>query len=123
MDPIEKLGNEQLRAVAADLMVQLERGTGLRPVLWMLVQARKRAAAAIAMFIDVDADDAVAIRKLQAEVLVYYDMVRNARELLARGREADQRIDEDDRLAIDEIVQEMSEEDRRLYRLQQQGVD
>jgi hypothetical protein len=126
MDPIEKLGDEHLRALATDLMVQLEKGTALRPVLWMLAQARKRAAKAVAMFIDLDINDVVdvpALRKLQMEICIYDDMVRNARELLARGREADQRIGEDDRLAIEEIVAEMSPEDRRLYQLTQQGAD
>jgi len=126
MDPIEKLGNEQLRLLAADLMVQLENGTALRPVLWMLVQARKRAAKAVAMFIDLDIGDTVdvpTLRKLQAEICIYDDMVRSCRELLAIGREAELRVGEDDRLAIDEIVMEMSEEDRRLYQLQQRGAD
>jgi len=126
MDPIEKLGNEHLRLLAADLMVQLEKGTALRPVLWMLVQARKRAAKAVAMFIDLDIGDTVdvpTLRKLQAEICIYDDMVRSCRELLAIGREAELRVGEDDRLAIDEIVMEMSEEDRRLYQLQQRGAD
>jgi hypothetical protein len=123
MDPIEKLGNEQLRLLAADVMVQLEKGTALHPVLWMLVQARKRAAMAIGMFIDIDPENIEAIRKIKAEILVYEDMVRSCRELLAQGREAELRVGEDDRLAIDEIVMEMSEEDRRLYQLQQRGAD
>jgi hypothetical protein len=107
-------------------MVQLEKGTALRPVLWMLVQARKRAAKAVAMFVDLDIGDTVdvpTLRKLQAEICIYDDMVRSCRELLAMGREAELRVGEDDRLAIDEIVMEMSEEDRRLYQLQQRGAD
>jgi hypothetical protein len=123
MDPIEKLGNEQLRLLAADLMVQLEKGTALRPVLWMLVQARRRAAGAIEMMIDVDAEDVEAVRKIKREILVYTDMVRSCRELLARGKEADLRISEDDRIAVDEIVMDMSDDERRLYQLQQRGAD
>jgi hypothetical protein len=113
MDPIEKLGNEQLRLLAADLMVQLEKGTAYRPVLWMLVQARKRAAGAIDLFIDVDPEDVDAVRKIKAEILVYTDMVRSCRELLAKGREAEARIGEDDRLAIEEDRSGNGEEDRR----------
>ena len=123
MDPIEKLSNEQMRQLHADLVVQLEKGTAMRPVLWMLVQARKRAARAMVMFVDADPIDTSVISKLQAEVRLYDDMVRSCRELLAAGREAELKIGEDDRMAIDEIVNEMSEEDRRLYQLQQRGAD
>lgn len=123
MDPIEKLGDEQMRELAADVFVQLEKGTAMRPVLFMLVRARQRASKAITMFIDANAEDPKVIRKLQNEIALYDDMVTSIREMLARGREADTRISENDRNAIDEIASEMSEEDRRLHGLQPRGQD
>lgn len=123
MDPIRKLSDEQLRAIAADLQVQLERGTGTRPVLWMLAQARERAGKALVMFIDADAEDPKLIRQLQAEVKLYDDMVNACRQLIRRGKEADARIRESDRAAMDEVVMEMTEDERRLHGLEPRGID
>lgn len=122
-DPIEKLADEQLLLLAADVQVQLERGTAMRPVLYMLAEARKRAANALLLFMDVDAEKPADIRKLQAELKLYDDMVGSTRMMLQMGREAQTRIDENDRIAIEEIMQGMSAEDRRLIQLQPQGTD
>ena len=45
MDPIERLADQELRLLSADLLVQLERGTAMRPVLYLLNEARKKAGA------------------------------------------------------------------------------
>jgi thiamine pyrophosphate-dependent acetolactate synthase large subunit-like protein len=80
-----------------DVKVQLERGTGTRPVLWLLARARNSAVIALRKLIEIDASETEAIRSLQAEVRLYGDMVESCRDLVARGREADREIDEQDR--------------------------
>jgi hypothetical protein len=123
MDPIEKLSDEQLRVLSADLQVQLERGTGTRPVLWLLSQTRLKAAKAIVMFMDVDPDDGKLIRRLQAEVKLYDEMIQSCRALFARGKEADRSIQESDREALEEITSEMTDEERRLNNIETRGQD
>lgn len=122
-DPIEKLADDKLYELAADVMVQLERGTGTRPVLYMVDQARARAAKAILMMMDVDAENASDIRKLQAEMKLYDDMIASARMMLQRGRNADSKIREANRAEIEDLAHDLSPEERRLYQLQPQGSD
>lgn len=122
-DPIEELGNEQLFVLAADLEVQLEKGTGTRPVLYLLIQARKKAATALIKLVEVDAIETNAIRSLQAEVRLYSDMVQSCQELIVRGAEADRLIHENDRIDMAEIVGSMSPEEQRLYGVQTKGDD
>jgi len=57
------------------------------------------------------------ITALQNEVKLFIDMIDSARNVLDRGKEADRKIKEDDRAAIDEMVMGMTDEERRLYRL------
>jgi hypothetical protein len=123
MDPIEKLADEQLRFLSADLQVQLERGTGTRPVLWLLANARKKAAKAFVMFMDADPGDVKLIQRLQAEVKLYDDMILSCRALFARGKEADRNIRESDREALEEIASEMTDEERRLNNIEPRGQD
>jgi hypothetical protein len=123
MDPIEQLAGERLRELAEEVSRQLNNKTGSRPVLWLLAEQRKRASNAIVMMIDVDPEDANAIRKIQADIKLYDDMIMSCRKLMARGREAAFEIAEGDRAAIDELVMNMSEDERRLYGLEQRGMD
>jgi hypothetical protein len=123
MDPIEQLAEARLRELAIDVEVQLEKGTQYRPVLWLLVHARKRAAGAMKLFLDVDPADAHAVRLIQIELKVYDDMVANCRMLVARGRDADHVIAEKDRTEMSEAIMNMSDDDRRLYQLQPRGID
>jgi predicted RNA polymerase sigma factor len=96
-----------------DVKVQLERGTGTRPVLWLLAQARARAVDSIRKLIEIDASETEAIRSLQAEVRLYGDMVESCRDLVARGKEADREIDDEAREEIAEII-ETSDEARSM---------
>jgi hypothetical protein len=123
MDPIFRLADEQMRALSIDLMVQLEKGTAMRPVLWLLAKAREKASKAFVMFIDADPADVKLIQQLQSEVKLYDDMILSCRELLALGKEADLAIRESDRQALDEIVSEMTDEERRLNQLEPRGQD
>ena len=123
MEVIEQLADQRLVELSADLQVQLEKGTGTRPVLWMLTQARKRAAKAIDLFIDVAPEDVDQVKNIKHELTIYNDLIGLARELLERGKEADNRIKEGDRAAIDELVQQMTPDERRLMRLEPQQKD
>ena len=123
MDPIVELAEKRLRELAVDVEVQLEKGTAMRPVLWLLIQARKRASGAMKLFLDVDPADAKAVRMIQIELKVYDDMVSNLRLLVARGKEADHAIAEQDRTEMSEAVMHMTEDERRMYGLQPRGID
>lgn len=123
MDPITELAEKRLRELAVDVEVQLEKGTAYRPVLWLLLKARERAAGAMKLFLDVDPADARAVRMIQIELKVYDDMVSNLRELVSRGKEADHAIAEKDRHELSEVVMNMTEDERRLYGLEPRGKD
>lgn len=122
-DPIEALANEQLYELAADVQVQLERGTGTRPVLWLLSEQRAKASSAMMKLVEVDATEIDAIRTLQNEIRLYGDLVTACQNLMTRGREADAEIAETDRSDMAEIVGSMSPEDRRLHGLEQGSDD
>ena len=99
-DAISAAARAVLIEMQIDLKVQLEKNTGVRPMLYLLAGARNRAVTAIGKMIDIDATEVEAIRALQAEVRVYSDMMELAKEMLNRGREADREIHEEDREAI-----------------------
>lgn len=125
IDPFEALGNDVLLELAYDLQVQLERGTakGMRPVLYLLVEQRKKAAVAIAKMIDVDVAETEALRSLQAEVRLYGDLVDSCKKLFNKGRDAEQQLVERDRAEMEEIVGRMAPEERNHLNLQQESLD
>lgn len=122
-NPIEDLGNEQLYLLATDVRVQLEKGTANRPVLFLLSMARAKASVALAKMVEVDASEVEAMRALQQDVRLYGDMIEACQALVAAGREADGLINESDRGELEEIVRDMSPEEKRLIGIQQQGDD
>ena len=124
-DPIEQLGHTALLEMAYDIQVQLERGTakGMRPVLWLLTEQRKKAAEAILKLILVDASEEIAIRQLQSEVRLYGDLIDHCRALFSRGRDAEQQIMESDRAEMEDLVGNMSPEERRQFNLQPGSED
>jgi len=117
-DPIELLADQELAKLAADLQVQLEKGTALRPVLFLLNEQRRRAANALVMMMDVDPTDVSAIMRLQADAKLYDDMVSRCRNLISEGKAAYSRITEAERLELEEAVMAMTEEERRLHKLE-----
>lgn len=123
MDAIERLADERLLELSTDIQVQLEKGTALRPVAYMLAEARKKAAKAILLFIDVDPHDWKLILRLQNEIKVYDDMVTAARSVIAHGEDAKHRITEKDRAELESIVRDMSPEERRLYNMEPRRTD
>jgi hypothetical protein len=120
-DPIEGLADLRLIELAVDLQVQLEKGTGTRPVLFLLNQQRGKAVDAIMKMVDIDVSETVALRSLQAEVRLYSDLIQSCRALLSRGRDADRKISEANREDLEMIV--ATPEERQLYGLQPQGID
>lgn len=87
-----------------DLKVQLEKGTGTRPMLYLLADARNTAVDAIRKMIDLDASETAAMRSLQNEVRLYGDMMESAKRMIARGKEADREVDEQHREEIAEFL-------------------
>lgn len=123
MEVIEHLSDRMLIERAADVQVQLEKGTAVRPVLYMLDRARARARTAIDLFIDIDPVDTDAVRKLQNEVRLFNDMVEACREMLTAGKEAERRIEDDSRDELEEIIADMPPEQRRLHGLEAGSKD
>lgn len=123
MEAIDRLSDHVLVEMMAEVQVQLERGTGTRPILFMLADARERARNAISMLIEADPEQPDVLRKLQNEVKLFIDMVDSAKAVIDRGKEADRNIHEDDRAALDEMIMSMDEDERRLYRFEPRGKD
>lgn len=123
MDTLETLSDEQLRLLAIDLQVQLEKGTGTRPVVYLLSMQRQRAVLAMTGIINADPEEAKIIRGFQQEIQLYHDLIGHCREMLNRGREADRRIDEEERASLEIAIEGMSEEERRALRIEPRGDD
>lgn len=96
-DAIAELGEQMLVQDYLDITVQLEKGTGTRPVLWLLRDARQNAAISMRKLVEVDASETAAIRILQAEIRLYGDMMDACARMMVRGKEADNEIDEAER--------------------------
>lgn len=122
-DPIERIADEHLREIYYDVMVQLERGTGTRPVLWVLTEARKKAAAAIVQMTLIDPTRIEDLRTCQATIRVYDEMVLLFRDLMKRGKDADRTIHEQEREEIGDLVHDLSPEEQRMAGLEPQGTD
>ncbi len=119
-DPVEALADMRLLELSADLQVQLERGTGTRPMLWMLHKARKQAAAAIVQFSIIDPTDVAAVRLCQNEIARFDDLVRWCRDLFAAGREVEEKLNEQDRNDIAELF---TDEEAHMHGRSLQGSD
>lgn len=119
-DPITEIATAQLIALAIDVQVQLERGSGTRPVLWLLQRSRERAAVAIFALAKIDPTKAEDIRHLQNEISLYDDMITDFRELMARGKEADRELDEQDRHTLSDLL---TPEDARAAGIEQTAED
>lgn len=124
-DPFDTLSNDVLLELAYDLQVQLEKGTakGMRPVLYLLVEQRKKAAVALLKMVEVDVSEQVALRELQNEVRLYTDMIGHCLKLFNKGRDAEQQIMERDRAEMEEIVGHMAPEERQRLNLQTESLD
>ncbi len=120
-DPIERLAHARLYELAIDLHVQLEKGTAMRPVLWLLARARRKAAVAMAAFAVADPNDHASIRAIQQPIMVYDAMMEACRDLIALGKDAESQIEDDERREIFDLVS--SPEDARALGIEPQGTD
>ena len=119
-DFLEQLSASHLADLAIDFQVQLEKKTSIRPVLWLLARAKRRAATAMADLVRVDVTKTSQILILQNEVLLYEQLMQDCEALLALGHEADHEIDEMDRL---DIIDALSPEEARQAGLVQTPED
>ena len=103
-DAITELGKAQLITDYLDITVQLEKGTGTRPVLWLLRDARQNATVSMRKLVEVDASETDAIRSLQAEIRLYGDLMESCARMMVRGKEADREIDDDERRQFAEML-------------------
>lgn len=107
---IENVARARAIALGMDVELQLERTkkAGFQPVLHMLRNARERAIAAMTKLTLCDPTDAVTIRALQAEIVLFDDMVESCREAVAKGREAERAVTEEERAEINELILQSS---------------
>jgi hypothetical protein len=103
-DAISAAARAVLIDMYLDLKVQLEKGTGTRPMLYLLATARNKAVGAMRQMIDIDVTEIEALRALQAEVRLYGDMMDAAKDMLGRGKEADREVFEEDREAVADFL-------------------
>lgn len=103
---IEHAARARVIALGMDVEIQLEktRKAGFQPVLYMLRQARERAIDAMAKMVTVDPTDAIAVRKLQLEAMLFDDLVSMCRELVEDGRNTERMVAEEDRAAINDLI-------------------
>ena len=119
-DAIEAVARARLIHMSLDLKVQLERGTGTKPMLWLLASQRNKAVDAIVKMMEIDVAEIDAMRSLQAEVRLYGDMMTAAKELVSRGREADGEVNEE---AREEIATFLTEAEARELGINQATED
>lgn len=103
---IENVARARVIKLGMDVELQLERTkkAGFQPVLHMLRDSRDRAVAAMTKLVLIDAADTVAIRALQLEIMLFDDMVESCRAAVARGREVDRLVAEEERAEISELI-------------------
>jgi hypothetical protein len=123
MDSLERLTDEQLWLLADNIKSQLEKKPENQPVIYLLAQQRQRAVKAVMGLINVDPTKADDIRGYQQEAALYFDLMEHVREMLQRGREADQRIAENERESLSNALDDMDPEERRALQIEPRGDD
>lgn len=123
MDSLERLTDEQLWLLAADIKRQLEKKPENQPVIYLLAQQRQRAVKAVMGLINVNPTNVDDIRGYQQEAALYFDLMEHVREMLQRGREADQRIAENERESLSNALDDMDPEERRALQIEPRGDD
>lgn len=103
---IENVARARAIQLGMDVELQLEKTkkAGFQPVLFMLRNARVRAIDAMTKLALADPTDAVTIRALQAQIVVFDDMVDSCREAVASGREHERAVTEEERAEIHELI-------------------
>jgi len=103
---IEHIARAHTVALGMDVELQLDRSAqrGFQPVLVMLRDARERAVAAMTQLVICDPTDSLSIRRLQMEIAVFDDMVNSCRAIVARGREVERIVSEEERAEINDLI-------------------
>jgi len=108
-DAIFGIANKLLIQSSMDVDRQLADIDGARPVVAMLMKARKEAAESVRPLIDCDATDATKIRELQGKLRRYDDLVRWLQEIVTHGMFLKGLIDDEDRQELVELLQPASD--------------
>ena len=105
-DPIASLALDHAALISADIEEQLtaRKEHGMRPLIAVLAKARHEAADAIAGLVDVDADVAGDVRKLQNEVRRFADLVRWLKEIVNEGLDQRYEVADAERDELERLV-------------------
>ena len=105
-DPITRLALSRVALISADIEEQLTARTehGMRPLIAVLAKAKGQAADALAALIDVDAENAPEVRRLQNEVRRFADLVRWLKEIVAAGLDDRFEVEDAERDELEQLV-------------------
>jgi len=105
-DPVSRLALARAVLISADIEEQLtarnEHGT--RPLVAVLAKARREAAEALTLLVDVDPNQPADVTKLQNEVRRFADLVRWLKEIVAAGLDDRFEVNDAERDELEEIV-------------------
>lgn len=107
--------------LSADVEVQLTSKDGFQPIVYLLNEARQKAASAMVGLVDIDPSNADAIRILQNEVKIYEDMVNACRKMVDDGKVAEMQISQEAREELYNVV--MDPDTRRMVGADIEGMD
>jgi hypothetical protein len=114
-DPVALLALQQAVVLSAEAEVELTARAGSRPLLSVLIAARKEAAEAIGALVYASPSDPETIRDLQSRARRFADMVRFTQQIIAKGVEADHLITEHEAMEMQQLVGLDDPDERRAY--------
>lgn len=100
----ERLILDRMVHLSADLELQFEKTAGLAPMRAILAKAREQAVLATTSLLAVDPTKADQVREYQYEIRRYDDLVAWIREIIVEGKEADRRLNEDERAEFETLI-------------------
>lgn len=93
------------RAVAVSSQIAKElTARGTMPLQIVMVRAKQESSLALAAMVDHDPSDVEGMRRLQAKVQMFRDMVKFMSEALAEGDSAAQVLDENDKADVADLI-------------------
>lgn len=116
-DALVRLAEVRIVKASADLEVQLSRREDGSPALHILRELRARAAESLAALVSVDPEDPKAIRDLQNEVKRYDEWLVWMKELIAEGKSVDDKMQEEEREELFELLMLTDEGQQEAIRL------
>lgn len=105
-DPVSRLALSRVALISADIEEQLTARAehGMRPLIAVLAKARAEAADALAALVDVDAENAPEVRRLQNEVRRFADLVRWLKEIVAAGLDDRFEVEDAERDELERLI-------------------